>query len=204
MTPMEQSGSMIEIEVKLRVESAAAALSLLEMLPASLQETRVFEDNEIFDTPEGALTVEHRLLRLRTVGDSGLITWKEKVETELHAKVRSEIQTGVTSPDAARAILVKMGYERVYRYQKHRTCFRWADPAGAGLAITLDETPIGVYLELEGPAAAIDEAARRMGFTEADYIVDDYHTLHRSWLQSQGLPESDMVFAAQPGSGDGS
>ena len=191
---------MIEIEVKLRVGSAAGARALLDRLPATPEGARVFEDNDVYDTPDGAFFSTHRLLRLRTVGDRGMITYKEKVQTNLHAKVRAEIQTGVSSPEAARAILLKLGFARVYRYQKQRSNFVWTDPLGSELAISLDETPIGVFLELEGPAPAIDHAARRMGFTEADYIVDDYHSLHQAWLKDRGLPQGDMVFdAPQPG-----
>lgn len=198
MTAMEQSGSTIEIEVKLRVGSAAEASSLLARLPASRKEDRAFEHNEIFDTPAGALFTAHRLLRLRTVGDRGMITYKEPVQTDLRAKVRAEIQTGVTSPDAARAILGRLGFVCVYRYQKHRSYFAWTDPDGSELAISLDETPIGVYLELEGAAPVIERAARQMGFTESDYIIDDYHALHQAWLKERGLPERDMVFDGLP------
>ena len=194
MMLMERSGSTLEIEVKLRVVSADQARALLGRLPATPDEGRLFEDNEIYDTPDGTLRQAHRLLRLRIAGHRGLITYKEKVDTDLHAKVRAEIQTEVESPDAARAILLKLGFVRVYRYQKHRSCFVWTDPGGSELAISLDETPIGVYLELEGPAPVIDRAAGRMGFTRTDYILDDYHSLHQSWLEQEGLPEGDMVF----------
>ena len=196
MKVMEQNGSMIEIEVKLRVGSAAEALALLRTIAATQEEGRAFENNDIYDTPNGAFFLAHRLLRLRTVGDHGLITYKEKVDTDLRAKVRAEIQTGVSSPEAARAILLKLGFVRVYRYQKHRSYFGWSDAGGAELAISLDETPIGVFLELEGPAPVIDQAAGRMGFTQADYIVDDYHALHQAWLRQRGLPDADMVFDA--------
>ncbi|MEK7414550.1 MAG: CYTH domain-containing protein, partial [Planctomycetota bacterium] len=63
--------------MKLRVGSAAEASALLERLPATPEEARAFEDNDIYDTPDGAFFLAHRLLRLRTVGDRGLITYKE-------------------------------------------------------------------------------------------------------------------------------
>jgi hypothetical protein len=34
----------------------------------------------------------------------------------------------------------------------------------------LDETPAGVFLELEGPSRWIDRTARRLGFAESDYL----------------------------------
>ena len=37
-----------------------------------------------------------------------------------------------------------------------------------GLLIELDETPIGAFVELEGPAEAIDRAATELGFGKSD------------------------------------
>jgi len=56
----------------------------------------------------------------------------------------------------------------------------------------LDETPLGVFLELEGPARWIDRTARALGFSESDYITDSYAELHR---RSRGGEAGDMVFA---------
>src|SRR5438093_9347439 len=41
---------------------------------------------------------------------------------------------------------------RSFRYQKYRAVYRYAE-----LIITVDETPIGVFLELEGPKPLIEE-----------------------------------------------
>ena len=43
----------------------------------------------------------------------------------------------------------------------------------------MDETPIGVYLELEGEGAWIDKVALQMGFSPAEYILKSYGTLYR-------------------------
>jgi len=52
-----------------------------------------------------------------------------------------------------------------FRYEKYRTTFRLPDSNAwaNGLLIELDETPIGTFVELEGPAAAIDRAAEELG-----------------------------------------
>ena len=96
-----------------------------------------------------------------------------------------------------RAILQAMGLVKVWRYEKYRSYFGWTDPGcGATLSIALDETPIGVFLELEGEKQAIDAAAARMGFVEAEYVLEDYRSLHLAWLAARGLPPSDLVFDA--------
>jgi adenylate cyclase class 2 len=195
MTGMDVDGSSLEIEVKLSVASADEASRRLALLPAQARDARRFEDNDIYDTPDRALSGRHSLLRLRVVEGRGVVTFKQKVESDLKAKVRAEVQTAVTSPDAMRRIFESLGFVRIYRYQKYRSYHEWTDPrSGASLAICLDETPIGVFMELEGPKESIDEAARRMGYSEADYIVEDYRALHLAWLKERALAETDMVF----------
>jgi len=133
----------------------------------------------------------------------GLLTWKEPPSaTEPpapRAKVRHEIETEASSPASLREILQRLGYVVVYRYEKFRSDLAWKDPeTGKSLSISLDETPIGVYVELEGPHEAIDRAARRMGIGEEEYILDDYRSLHRDWLAARGIAAADMVFPAEP------
>ena len=155
----------------------------------------LFESNDIYDTPQGALAAAGRMLRLRVAGDETILTFKERVETDLRAKVRREVQTTVESASAMREIISKLGLVRVYRYQKYRAYFEWNDPqTGERLAICLDDTPIGVFLELEGPKDSIDRAAARMGYSQDDYILEDYRALHQAYLRDRGLPPGDLVF----------
>ena len=203
MRGMETGGSAIEIEVKLAAACREEAVSRLARLGATLAQDRCFEDNEIFDMPDGRLESSDRMLRLRVSGASGIVTFKSKVEIDqtrmVRAKVRAEVQTAVETPAAMRDILLMLGFMPVYRYQKYRSYHAWTDPASGGrLSISLDETPMGVFIELEGDTRAIDSAARRMGWSPEQYIVDDYRTLHRAWLEAKGLPPADMTFDAAP------
>jgi adenylate cyclase, class 2 len=115
----------------------------------------------------------------------------------------------VVADDAAlRGILEALGLRGWFRYEKYRTTFampgsaRWA----AGLQIELDETPIGTYVELEGPPGAIDRAASELGFSRADYITKNYLLLHVENCRRKGVAVAqlapgvvsgipDMVFA---------
>jgi adenylate cyclase class 2 len=197
---MESSGSRIEVEIKLPFGSVEEALARLERLPSRPAEERRFERNDIYDTPDGALARSGRLLRVRQVGQGGTLTYKEPVASRLKAKVRAEVESAVESPESLRTILEKTGFRVVYRYEKYRRYHTWRDePGGSTLAISIDETPIGVYIELEGAQVAIDHAAARMGFQESDYILQDYRSLHNVWLRQRGLPPGDMRFdAADP------
>lgn len=198
---MDSSGMRIEVEVKLPFGSVEEALARLAMLPSEPREDRRFERNDIYDTPDGALAGRGRLLRVREVGEAGFLTFKEPVRgSALRAKVRSEIESRVESPEALRTILEKTGFRVVYHYEKYRRYHSWRDEAsGQSLAISLDETPIGVYVELEGEKPAIDRAARLMGFQESDYVLEDYRSLHMAWLRRLGLPPSDLRFGKPEG-----
>jgi adenylate cyclase class 2 len=86
-----------------------------------------------------------------------------------------------------------------FRYEKYRTTYRlpaafaWAK----GLLIELDETPLGSFVELEGPPAAIDRAAKELGFTQRDYILQNYLALYVEECRRLGQQPRDMVFAAK-------
>jgi adenylate cyclase class 2 len=96
-------------------------------------------------------------------------------------------------------VLEGLGMGAWFGYEKFRTTFRlpvmkrWA----SGLLIELDETPIGTFVELEGPPAAIDRAARELGFTARDYLVSSYLSLYREDCQRRGKRPGDMIFGKQ-------
>ena len=194
---MKHSGTKMEIEIKLKVASEQEGLDRIALLPAELEEAPRFEDNEIYDTAAGYLTANQILLRLRVVMGHGTLTLKEKVpgSSSQRAKVLKETETSVESPDAIRAIFAAVGLKRVYRYQKYRSYHAWMDPStGRSLMISLDNTPIGVFLELEGDQESIDRAANTMGFAPGDYIITDYRSLHKEFVEKRGEPFGDMVF----------
>ncbi|MBV9156122.1 MAG: adenylate cyclase, partial [Acidobacteriaceae bacterium] len=62
--------------------------------------------------------------------------------------------------------------------------------------VTLDETPIGTFLELEGPGDWIDETAKQLGFSRADYIVDSYGRLYLADCERRGVQPTNMTFAS--------
>jgi len=90
-------------------------------------------------------------------------------------KVREELEAEVGDPKNLARIFEALGMAGWFRYEKYRTTFRlptsksWAK----GLLIELDETPIGTFVELEGPADAIDRAASELGFSKRDYVFEE-------------------------------
>jgi len=65
-----------------------------------------------------------------------------------------------------------------------------------GGTITFDETPIGEFLELEGPAEWIDRTARELDFSPRDYVVSSYGKLYSDYCAQRGVQPKDMVFAS--------
>ena len=81
-------------------------------------------------------------------------------------------------------ILQALGLRPVFRYEKFRTTY--AFPGIRGLKIELDETPVGVYLELEGPVTAIDRGARLLGYTRQEYLKETYGSLYLADCRRRG------------------
>ena len=102
--------------------------------------------------------------------------------------MRVEHETQVTDGDATIAVLTGLGFCSRYRYQKYRTVLRLDD-----LEICLDETPIGCFVELEGPPDEIDRAAARLGFEPAEYVRETYGELHRRMSNERGVEMGDML-----------
>jgi hypothetical protein len=58
----------------------------------------------------------------------------------------------------------------------------------------LDETPIGNFVELEGPRRTIDRAAALLGRSRSDYLTGSYASLYRQFCRRQGRPFGEMLF----------
>lgn len=185
----------LEIEVKLRMVSAGEARRRIESAGGRVIRDRHFEDNRIFDNPQRTLSARGALLRVRSTTDGGgRLTYKEKLgEGEepagFRAKVRREWEAEAQPPETAAQILAMTGFQVIYRYQKYRTVFRLEE-----CAVELDETPIGCFVEIEGPRARILRVAELLGVTVEEFITEDYRSLHLAWLEERGLPPGDMVF----------
>jgi adenylate cyclase class 2 len=214
-----------EIEIKLRVNDQKNLMRTLKRLGASAVgggSGRVHEWNVIFDTPEGGLAKHGQLLRIRTetpekkskkgrpaLGQRTLLTFKRppfggtaasgSAQANHRHKVREEFQLEIADATVLAKIFEGLGMRGWFRYEKYRTTFRL--PAGSswagGLLIELDETPIGTYVELEGPPAAIDRAAQELGYSRRDYVLKNYLALYVEECRRRGQEPRDMVFAAK-------
>ena len=113
-------GSKREVEIKLSLPSAAHGRRLLRQAGFRVMRRRVYEDNLVFDTPQGKLRSGNLLLRLRVAGPVATLTFKGPPSKGRH-KSRFESETAVSDPAACREILHRLGFRQVYRYEKYRT-----------------------------------------------------------------------------------
>jgi adenylate cyclase class 2 len=117
------------------------------------------------------------------------LTYKGRPAVGRH-KSREELELEVSAAPPMAAILDRLGFRPVFRYEKYRTEYR--RPGSAGVA-TVDETPVGVFLELEGPPRWIDRTARALGFSERDYITASYGRLYLEWCERNGVAPGNML-----------
>ena len=175
----------VESEIKLRTDGPPAARAALTALGATLARPRHLEDNVLYDDASSSLYAAGQALRLRRAEGRAIVTYKgPRQERGDGVKSRPETEIDVSDADAFHSILTGLGYRKVFRYQKYRETYRWRE-----VEIVIDETPIGTFLEIEGPVNAIHEAARALGRGPADYVADSYAAL---FVASGGV--GDMVF----------
>lgn len=187
---LRYTSDVIEREIKLRFDSADQARQAVAALGAAPLRPRRLQDDCLLDRDDAELRERGCALRIRRDDARARVTFKGPVVSG-PMKMREEIETSVGDADEVARLFASLGYTPRFRYQKYREELRLE-----GVIIAIDETPIGVFVELEGEEAAITRAAERLGRTPADYVLGSYRTLFVAFRQAQGLPDGDMVFDA--------
>ena len=205
-----------ETEIKLAVRDVKAFVRKVKKLggkPVKAGNGRVHELNVIFDTPDGGLAKHGQLLRIRTeslqsVGKKEtprrvMLTFKQPAVRALgddgsRFKIREETEVEVADAAMLRKIFEGLGLRGWFSYEKYRTTWklgaatRWAKD----LLIELDETPAGVFVELEGSPEAIDKAAEALGYSRKDYLLKNYLELYAEDCRRRGITPGNMLFAS--------
>jgi adenylate cyclase class 2 len=187
-----------ENEIKLAFPSAETAVERLLSAGARAVGERAFEDNVLFDLGDRPLTTSGRLLRLRVVAGTSILTFKAPVPGEHRHKVKIEHETAIADPEALRKILAGLGFEPVYRYQKFRATYVLGRVEAA-----VDETPLGTFVELEGTPDDVDEAAAAIGAAPEEFIRATYRELHEKSAAEQGVAVGDLLMPASKRTGPG-
>lgn len=193
----------VETEIKLDVDNLPGLLRRLRKIGAR-DHGCVFEENTLYDTPDTDFRRHGRLLRLRIETsksghrDAKLTSKASPVEERTRHRARKsaprhkqklEREAPVRDPARTARLFQAIGLRPSFRYEKYRTSFRLH-----GLHLDLDQTPVGTFLELEGRPAAIDRAARALGYSAHDYIRGTYWDLYAADCRRRGQKPENMIF----------
>jgi adenylate cyclase, class 2 len=210
MTFLYRPNTIREVEIKLRICDIAVLLEQIRHLGV-ISHGRVFEENILYDTPDSAFRRRGRLLRLRI--ETPAPNTKENAITRSHGRHRSrailtskvpvpassplrykeklETETTIADPGDWNRAVKSLGLQEGFRYEKYRTSFDLK-----GVHLDLDETPVGIFLEIEGSPRSIDDIARRLGFSPSDYMRATYWDLYAVDCRRRGRKIGNMLFDA--------
>lgn len=181
-----------EIEIKFRVEDMAGLTERIVELGGHLRTARTFESNTLYDTPERTLRGRTEILRIRQYGSKWVLTHKrlpDVPEPDARYKHRVETETEVTDGEALAEVFTHLGFGPVFRYEKFRT--EWELTGGH---VVVDETPIGVWAELEGEPAWIDHMKADLGVREELTTTLSYGALFAEWKDHTGSEAENLTF----------
>jgi adenylate cyclase, class 2 len=179
-----------EVEIKFRIDDLDDLARRLKAARFRLITPRMLELNTLYDLPGQPLRERGDLLRLRKYGSDWVLTHKTKGSAGRH-KSRVETETKIADGKKMDAILQALGYQPMFRYEKFRA--EWGDDQGH---VLVDETPIGDFGEIEGPARWIDRTAKTLAIRRDHYLTDTYAALFYAWKGRTRSPAIEMTFRA--------
>lgn len=180
---------LIEIETKIKLETEDTINLLKELIPIEIVQPRLFEDNYCFDYPDKILSKKGFLFRLRISEPKNILTLKGPSRKKVGFKIRQELELTLDNPINMLVILKKIGFKIIFRYQKYRTIYN-----SNGLKICFDETPIGLFLELEGEKNQIIELVNKIGLNKKVFIPFSYYYLFRMYKRKYNIKDKHMIF----------
>jgi adenylate cyclase class 2 len=182
------STTILEREIKLRFSSASEARDAVLAAGALPLYGRRLQEDALLDTEDEQLRRQRCVLRVRMENGKSRITYKGPVQPST-MKVREELETVVGDGEVLLRVFGELGLHVWFRYEKYREEFSHED-----VIVAIDETPVGVFVEIEGSEQGIADMTVAIGRTAEDYIVDSYRSLFLQHREQYGLNGSDMVF----------
>jgi adenylate cyclase class 2 len=162
---------MLEQEVKLKFESLEAARQAVHTAGGRLVRSRRLQQDRFLDTPNLTLSEGRLALRLRREPGVTTLTYKG-VPQAGPVKSREEIETTVADADAMELLFDRLGFVERWRFEKHREDYALGDAR-----VFVDDSSVGVYVEIEATPDLIETTAALLGKTPADYVLSSYRSL---------------------------
>lgn len=186
-----ETSAHVETEVKIPVQDLAAVRDHLAGAGARRVHAALREENVLFDSASGRLAASGQVLRLRRTDRESILTLKGPARYEGTIKHREELETVVADGEVLTAILYRLDLLPLVRYEKERELWRLGE-----VDVCLDHTPMGDFVELEGPAADLELAARTLALDPARGVRGSYVTLWEEHRSAHPELPADMVFGS--------
>lgn len=173
-----------EIEVKIRIDNLKEVREKILKLNAE-QKGRSFDEDVYYDFDDGRIRNADKVFRLR---NNKIVAFKGP-QMGKNVMDREEIEMELDG-DKFREIMSKIGIKPIRKKQKYRETFKFKEGE-----VVIDETPIGNYLEIEGPEEFIIDITKKIGFSEKDHIIKTYSQLAKEYYKKEGIHfDGNMVF----------
>ena len=162
---------MLEVELKSVVEDVDRCRAAVERAGATLVYAGRLEDRR-WDTYDRAMAARDHVLRVRVYRGGGQtrasLDWKGPTQRDGTYKLREELATSVTDPDALSEILTLLGYEISIAIDRDIVQY---DLGGA--MIRFERYPrMDDLVEVEGSPEQIERAIEVLGLDRAGFTTD--------------------------------
>jgi len=178
----------LEREIKLRFAHVEAAREAVLTAGATPLRARRLQEDSLLDNADDGLRTRRCVLRVRVESGKSYVTFKGPVQPSI-VKLREELETMVTDGPLLIRILEELGFRVWFRYEKYREEFVLDD-----VIVAVDETPVGVFVEIEGCHRGIEDMAEALGRRPEDYLLDSYRRLYLLDCERRGVAAGHMIF----------
>lgn len=176
---------MREVELKSVVDDLQQRCDAVERHGA----TRVFSGQLVdrrYDTPERSLAARDHVLRVRIYTDAvhtrAELDFKGPTSLENGYKVREELGTELTDPDAIVAMLDRLGYEVTMIIDREIVQYDLG-----GTMIRFESYPrLDDLVEVEGTPEQIERAVAALGLPRAGFVADRLSDFARRFEERTG------------------
>jgi len=181
----------LETELKIPVPDLNAVREALVRHAATQIHPMDREVNILLDADDGRLRRSGSILRLRTYGEKNIVTFKGPVKYLGRIKQRPEYEISCNDTGRMAELFGQLGFSSVARYEKSREAWLVGE-----VEVVLDHTPMGDFVEIEGPPETLSTTAALLDLDPARAVRGSYLSLwseYRRRRNEEDLPE-DMVF----------
>ena len=184
---------MLEIELKLKVDSFEPTVKKLKQLGAEFDGDFIQTD-AYYDDTEDSLVNSDRCLRIRKhknhLGEAIELTYKGARENH-RFKSRREIGLKVEKAEELAHLFGELGYKEKLAFEKKRSLWEFNN-----CIVALDELPLlGKFVEIEGPDdSIIEESQKLLGLDNIPHTPQSYAHLMEEAIAKAGIKSRKISF----------